>query len=195
MDESLERVKARLLEGADVRRRAADRCAAAVVEAAGVISQAYRSGGKVLLCGNGGSAADCQHMASELVGRLSKEFVRPGLAAVALTTDSSFLTAFTNDYGFDDVFARQVLALGRPGDVLVGISTSGGSANVVRAVESASRIGMRTIALTGAGGPLRDLASVCVAVPSTDTQYIQETHLALEHILCALVEQSLFGAS
>jgi phosphoheptose isomerase len=188
----LDRARRHLLESAEIKRQVAERCAEAILSGARLITSTFRSGGKVLLCGNGGSAADCQHMAAEFVSRLTKEFARPALPAIALTTDSSFLTAFTNDCGFEDVFSRQVEALGKPQDVLIGISTSGGSANVIRAVDAAHRIGMRTIALTGSGGRLRELANVCISVPSTDTQYIQESHLAIEHVLCELVERSLF---
>lgn len=191
----LDRAKRHLLESAEIKRQTSERCADAIIAAAQVITNTFRSGGKVLLCGNGGSAADCQHMAAEFVSRLTKDFDRPGLPAIALTTDTSFLTAFSNDCGFDGVFSRQVQALGRPQDALIGISTSGGSANVIRAVETARQIGMRTIALTGSGGRLRELAHVCISVPSTVTQYIQEAHLAIEHILCALVERSLFGSA
>jgi len=148
----------------------------------------------VLLCGNGGSAADCQHVAAELVSRLTRDSERPGLPAIALTTDTSFLTAYANDCGFEGVFARQVEALGRPGDVLIGISTSGNSPNVLRAVELAREKGMRSIALTGQGGRLAKLADVAVSVPSDDTRHIQEAHLAVEHVLCLLVEESLFAA-
>jgi D-sedoheptulose 7-phosphate isomerase len=157
-----------------------------------VIVQAFRAGGKLLLCGNGGSAADCQHMAAEFVSRLTKTFERPGLPAIALTTDSSFLTAYANDCGFDGVFERQVQALGQPGDVVLGISTSGNSPNVVRAVRRARAAGLRSIALTGDGGLLGSLADVAIAVPSTDTQHIQEAHLAIEHLICWLVERELF---
>jgi len=192
-DHSLERARAHLLQSAAVKCAVAEASLETILAAAQMLADAFRSGGKVLLCGNGGSAADCQHMAAEFVSRLTKDFERPGLPAVALTTDTSFLTAFTNDCGFDDVFSRQVQALGRSSDALIGISTSGNSPNVIRAVETARRIGMRTIALTGSAGRLRELAHVCISVPSTDTQYIQEAHLAIEHILCALVERSLFG--
>jgi D-sedoheptulose 7-phosphate isomerase len=153
---------------------------------------------KVLLCGNGGSAADCQHMAAEFVSRLTKEFERPGLPAIALTTDTSFLTAFANDCGFEGIFERQVQALGKPVDALIGISTSGNSPNVILAVEAARAASMRTIVLTGSNGRLAGIAHVAIAIPSTNTQYIQEAHLAVEHILCELVEQALFrgqGAS
>src|SRR5438105_1477990 len=128
-------VRSHLEESSDVTRRAAAHCAPAVATAAHLIAETFAAGGKVLLCGNGGSAADCQHVAAELVSRLTRDFDRPGLPAIALTTDTSFLTAYTNDVGFDGVFARQVQALGKPGDVLLAISTSGTSANVLRAVE------------------------------------------------------------
>jgi D-sedoheptulose 7-phosphate isomerase len=172
--------------------RAADACESSIIAAADVIVRAFRNNGKLLLCGNGGSAADCQHMATEFVSRLTKTFERPALPAVALTTDTSFLTAFANDCGFDGVFERQVQALGRPGDVLVGISTSGNSPNVIRAVGAARASGLRSIVLTGSGGVLGGLADVAIAVPSTDTQHIQEAHLAIEHLLCWLVERELF---
>jgi D-sedoheptulose 7-phosphate isomerase len=191
--EQLRRATEHLLESAEIKRRTAEQCGDAVIAAARLIANAFRSGGKVLLCGNGGSAADCQHMAAEFVSRLTKEFDRPGLPAIALTTDTSFLTAFTNDCGFENVFSRQVETLGKRQDVLIGISTSGSSTNVIRAMEAARGIGMRTIALTGSAGRLQSLAHASIAVPSTDTQHIQEAHLAIEHILCALVERSLFG--
>jgi D-sedoheptulose 7-phosphate isomerase len=133
-------------------------------------------------------------MAAEFVSRLTKDFERPGLPAIALTTDTSFLTAYANDCGFDGIFARQVQALGRPGDVLLGISTSGNSPNVIQAVELARATGLRTVSLTGSGGRLGKLADVAIAVPNDDTQHIQETHLAVEHLLCLLVERALFGA-
>ena len=180
---------------ADTVRDAADACPDAVLAAADLIVDTFRADGKVLLCGNGGSAADCQHMAAEFVSRLTKEIDRPGLPAIALSTDTSFLTAFANDCGYDGVFARQVQALGRPGDIVIGISTSGNSPNVVRAVHAARAAGLRTIVLTGAGGVLRDLADVVVSVPSGDTQHIQESHLAIVHLICMLVEQELFATS
>jgi phosphoheptose isomerase len=182
-----------LYESAETKRKAAESCSESIVAAAAVITDAFRSSGKVLLCGNGGSAADCQHMATEFVSRLTKSFERPGLPAIALTTDTSFLTAFANDCGFEGVFERQVQALGRPGDVLVGISTSGGSPNVVRAVRRARVDGLRSIVLTGASGELAGLADVAISVPSSDTQHVQEAHLAIEHVICWLVERELFG--
>lgn len=186
-------IEAYFRESAEVQRRTGEMCAEAILSAAALIAESFRSGGKLLLCGNGGSAADCQHMAAELVSRLTAEFVRPGLPAIALTTDTSFLTAYVNDCAFEGVFARQIEALGRPGDVVMGISTSGASRNVLCALEAARAGGMETIALTGSRGPIRDLATVAIEIPSPQTQHIQEAHLAVEHMLCSLVERSLFG--
>lgn len=192
-DSGAELARRHLLSSADVKRAAADQCSASIAEAAQLVTECLRAGGKLLLCGNGGSAADAQHIAAEFVSVLSQDFPRPALAAIALTTDTSFLTANANDFGFENVFARQVEALGRPGDVLIGISTSGRSANVIRAVERARALRMKTVAFTGRDG--RDLAAaadVAVCAPSDSVQHIQETHIALGHVLCALVEQSLF---
>jgi phosphoheptose isomerase len=187
------RVQRHLEATIDVTRRAIDDCVPALLDAVALVTEAFRTGGKLMLCGNGGSAADCQHVAAELVSRLTMSYERPGLPALALTTDSSFLTAFTNDINFEDVFARQVQALGRPGDVLLGISTSGNSTNVVRAVEQARSQGIATIGLLGAGGVLPTLVDVAIRVPSTTTMLIQQTHLSLEHALCDLVERELYG--
>ena len=144
-------------------------------------------GGCVMWAGNGGSAADSQHLASELVGRFERE--RKGIAAIALTTDTSALTSIGNDFGFESIFARQVEAVGRPGDLLIGITTSGASPNILRAVEVARDRGMTTIGLTGrSGGNLKDIADVCLVVPSESTARIQEAHIFIGHILCDLVE-------
>jgi len=194
-DLHLDFVRTHLAAAADVMRLALEACAPAIVAAADVIADSFRREGKLLLCGNGGSAADCQHLATEFTCRLSADFVRPGLPALALTTDTSFLTAYTNDFNFEGVFARQVQALGKGGDVLLGISTSGGSANVVKAVEAARSLDIKTIVLTGNRGRLRDLADIAVCVPSDRTAHIQETHLAIEHIICHLVERALFSSS
>jgi D-sedoheptulose 7-phosphate isomerase len=188
-----QRARVHLLASAEVKQRVVEQCVEAILAAAQLIAETFQSGGKLLLCGNGGSAADCQHMAAELVNRLTKDFERPGLPAIALTTDTSFLTAFANDNGFAGVFARQVQALGKGGDVLLGISTSGNSANVIRAVETARAAHLHTVVLTGSGGGLAGMAHVAIVVPSTNTQHIQEAHLAIEHVLCDLVERSLFG--
>lgn len=193
VDPRLDTVRLRLTEAADVMRLAVDHCAPAILAAADLIILSLQNGGKLLLCGNGGSAADCQHLATEFTCRLTGDFVRPGLAALALTTDTSFLTAYANDFDFEGIFARQVETLGKSGDVLLGISTSGGSGNIVRAVETARSLGLKSIALTGDRGPLRDLADIAMCVPSSSTAHIQETHLAIEHVICHLVERALFG--
>jgi D-sedoheptulose 7-phosphate isomerase len=159
--------------------------------AAGACVDALRAGGKILLAGNGGSAADAQHVAAEFVGRFGRE--RPALAAVALTTDTSILTAIGNDYGYEQLFARQVRALGRPGDVLVVYSTSGRSPNVLAALEAARAGGLATIGFTGNhGGPIRERCDILLEVPSDQTPRIQEGHMVLGHVLCGLVEQALF---
>jgi D-sedoheptulose 7-phosphate isomerase len=188
-----ERVRAHLTESADVARHVAADHTRPILAAADLLAAAFRGGGKVLLCGNGGSAADCQHLAAEFVNRLTKEFPRPGLPAIALTTDSSVLTAVANDTGVAEMFARQVETFGRSGDVLIAISTSGDSPNVLRAVEAAHAGGLKTIALTGAAGRLGAAATVSIAVPSASVQHIQEAHLAIEHLLCDLVERALFA--
>ena len=154
----------------------------------------FNSNGKILLAGNGGSAADAQHIAGEFVSRFM--FDRPGLPAVALTTDTSILTAIGNDYGYEKLFSRQVQAHGRAGDVLIGYSTSGKSPNILRAFEEARQRGLVCIGLTGnLGGPMRDLCHHLLEVPSSVTPKIQEGHLVLGHILCGLVEDALFKAS
>jgi len=189
-----DRIQAYLRQSADLKRVVAEDCADSILAAANLIADTFRAGKKILLCGNGGSAADCQHMAAEFVGVLNKDFRRAGLPAIALTTDTSFMTAYANDFGFDGVFEHQVETLGNPGDVLIAISTSGNSANVVRAVEAARARGLQTITLTGRGGSVTALANVSVAVPSNDTQHIQEAHLAIEHLICELVEKQIFSA-
>ncbi|MFC1606571.1 SIS domain-containing protein [Candidatus Latescibacterota bacterium] len=185
------RLQTHIVESAKVTNALTEKCLDPIIEAAKLIAGSFGNGGKVLICGNGGSAADSQHMAAEFVSRLTKEFERPGLPAIALTTDTSFLTAFTNDCGYENVFVRQVSTLGMPGDILIGISTSGGSKNVIQALKSAHEVEMGTIALTGAKS-LGENTTVTINVPSSDTQYIQEAHLTIEHIICDLVEQILF---
>lgn len=192
MTTAVETIKERLRLAATVNIEMADREAASIAAAADLIANSFRDGGKLLLCGNGGSAADCQHMAAELVGRLTRETARPGLPAIALTTDTSFLTAYTNDVGFDGIFARQVQALGSKGDVLLAISTSGSSRNVLAAAEEARRKGVSVVALLGEDGPLAHAAEVAIRVPSRDTQLIQQAHLAVEHLICDLVERALY---
>jgi len=158
------------------------------------VSTAIERGGRVFWMGNGGSAADSQHLAAELVGRFERE--RRGLPAIALSTDPAVLTSIANDYGFEAVFARQVEALCRPGDVLIGMSTSGNSANVVRAMERAERLRLYRVGMTGAGGGrLRQCCELWIGVPSTSTARIQEAHMLIGHILCDLVERRAYNAA
>ncbi|OBJ25289.1 D-sedoheptulose-7-phosphate isomerase [Mycobacterium colombiense] len=165
--------------------------AAQTVEVARVIIGALRGGGKVIFFGNGGSAQDAGHLAAELMGRFA--FDRPGLAAISLPDATAAITAIGNDYSYDEVFARQVLAAGRPGDVVIGLTTSGNSPNVVRALEAAGQAGMMTVTLTGArGGKVADVAEICIRVPSHDTGRIQEACLHLGHSICEMVEAALF---
>jgi D-sedoheptulose 7-phosphate isomerase len=191
MTTSIDTIRERLRLAAHVNEVIADTGAASIAAAADLIAASFRSGGKLLLCGNGGSAADCQHMAAELVGRLTRERDRPGLPAIALTTDTSFLTAHANDVGFDQVFARQIQALGSAGDVLLAISTSGSSRNVLAAAEEARRRGLSVVGLLGEDGPLANGADVAIRVPTRDTQLIQQAHVAVEHLICHLVERAL----
>ena len=159
-----------------------------IEKAAKAIIASLKSGGKVLIFGNGGSAADSQHIAAELVGRFKKE--RKPFAAIALTTNTSVLTAIANDYGYEAAFSRQVEALGKPGDVAIGISTSGNSPNVIGALKKAKALGLKTIGLSGDGGKLKAACDISIAVPSKDTPRIQESHIMIGHIICELVELS-----
>lgn len=187
-----DRVRVIFAESARVHEMAADSLSEAVAAAAAAVTDALRAGNKVLLCGNGGSAADAQHIAAELAGRLRLE--RGGLPAIALTVNPSVMTALANDYGYDMIFARQVEALGREGDVLVGISTSGRSANVVRALETARAAGLMTVGLVGRDTEqMEGLCDHLIAVPVKDTQRIQEIHIAAGHAMCEIVECALFG--
>ena len=164
----------------------------AVFEAGRMTAQAMKAGRKLMVCGNGGSAADSQHLVAEFVSRLTVD--RPALRAIALTTDSSILTAIGNDYSYDNVFERQVEALGIEGDVLLAISTSGNSKNCIKALKCARTLGVHTIAYTGNnGGAMKDISDINVVIPSDVTMNIQESHLALEHIFCMVVERFYFG--
>lgn len=155
-----------------------------------LLAQSLSSGGTLLWCGNGGSAADSQHLAAELVGRFKKD--RRALRSIALTTDASVLTCVANDYGYDDVFSRQVEAIGRPGDVLIGISTSGNSNNVLCAIKAAKTMGLLTVALLGrGGGPAKELVDHAIVIPSDSTARIQEAHILIGHILCEMIELEL----
>lgn len=189
----LDRVHGYLLETSRTAARTAEACGEEILGATAAIVESLRAGGKVLLCGNGGSAGDAQHLATEFVSTLTIDRRRDAIAAIALTTDTSLLTAVSNDFGFEGVFARQVEALGREGDVLIGLSTSGNSLNVVRAFEQAKGRRMRTIALTGQdGGKLGPLADVEINVPSSETSHIQEAHIAVGQLIAFLVEDELF---
>jgi D-sedoheptulose 7-phosphate isomerase len=163
---------------------------ARIIEAANIIAAALSSGNKVLLCGNGGSAADCQHIAGEFIGRFKRE--RRAFPAISLTTDTSVLTALANDYGFESVFSRQIEALGKQGDVLLAFSTSGKSANIIMASETAGRLGLRVVGFTGSEGiMLEGLCDVCITAKTDDTPRIQEAHIVCAHIICGLVEDML----
>jgi D-sedoheptulose 7-phosphate isomerase len=190
----IEITRKHLLGSAATKREIANSTTAQIiVDAAASISRSVMGGGKLLLCGNGGSAADAQHIATEFTCRLQPSVQRPGIPAIALSTDTSFLTACANDFGFDAVFERLVDCLGRSGDVLIALSTSGLSANVLRAVSRAREKQILTIGLTGGtGGTLTGTVDLSIVVPSHSTQYIQEAHTAIGHIICQLVETALF---
>ena len=178
---------------ADLKKAMLDACADDIDRAAVILIDAVKNGRKIFWCGNGGSAADAQHMATELMGGL-RDHDRPAIASIALTTDSSFLTAWSNDTDFNTVFSRQLDGLGKAGDVLVAISTSGNSDNVVQAVEKAKAMDMTAVILTGqSGGKLRDKGNVIIRIPSDDTQRIQEGHLLAEHIMCEMVENAIIN--
>jgi D-sedoheptulose 7-phosphate isomerase len=180
------KVKLKLLESPDILSK--------IEKASDEIVKAFRNNRKVLIAGNGGSAADAQHIAGEFVSRFY--FDRPGLPSIALTTDTSILTAIGNDYGFDRIFSRQIEALGMTGDIFIAISTSGKSPNLIEALKTCKKAGILTIGLTGSsGGNMNDLCDICINVPSSETPRIQEAHLLIEHILCCIVEDILFGES
>lgn len=185
------RVQEAVAESSRLMSRVAAEQAETVVAAARMVAGVFQAGGKVLLFGNGGSAADAQHLAAEFVNRFRVE--RPPLAALALTTDTSILTAVANDYDFVEVFAKQIRALGRPGDLAWGISTSGRSFNVVAGLAAARELGLKTLALSGTdGGPVAEQADLALIVPSRNTPRVQEVHITLGHVLCDLVDYLLF---
>ncbi len=180
------------LESADLKREFIEENREKIFSVFKEIAERVKSGNKILLCGNGGSAADCQHIAAELVGRFNME--RRALPAVALTTDTSILTAVANDYSFDRIFERQVEALGQEGDVLIGISTSGNSENVIKAVEKAKKMGILTVGFLGRdGGKLSEMVDHAFIVKSFSTPRIQEVHITLGHVLCDFIEKYLFS--
>ncbi|MBB1162965.1 phosphoheptose isomerase [Aquariibacter albus] len=190
-----QRIQRQFFDSADLKYQAAEALSRPIADAAQALLGSLTGGGKVLVCGNGGSAADAQHFAAEFVGRFERE--RPGLAAIALTTDSSILTAIANDYAYEQVYAKQVQALGQPGDVLIAISTSGNSANVLAAVRAAHERELTVIALTGRGGGALATAladtDVHICVPHERTARIQEVHLLTLHCLCDAVDHQLLG--
>ncbi len=184
----MDRIKEFLYESAEVKKAVADTLADKILEAINMVRDSYQKGGKLLLMGNGGSAADAQHIAAEFIGRYKKE--RRPVAAIALTVDSSILTCVGNDYGYDQVFSRQVEALTNKEDVVIGISTSGNSENVIRGIEKAREIGAKTIGLLGnQGGKLKDKVDLAIVVPSENTARIQEAHITIGHILCEILDE------
>jgi D-sedoheptulose 7-phosphate isomerase len=194
-DSTTDLIREKLLEGVGVMEAVANDAAlhAALVAAAEATAEALLAGRKLMVAGNGGSAADAQHVVAEFVSRLVED--RPAMRAIALTTDTSILTAIGNDYGFERLFARQIEALGQSGDVFIAISTSGNSPNILRALEQCRAIGVITIGLTGSnGGKMPPLCDYCLRMPSGVTMYIQQAHLALEHIFTLLVERRYFAA-
>ena len=185
-----ESVARSLKEGAELRLKMAETISSEIATAAEAIAEAFKAGRKLLLFGNGGSAADAQHIAAEFMNRFLIE--RPPLPAIALTTDTSVLTSIANDYAFDEIFSKQVKALGKKGDVALGITTSGSSGNVLKALRAAKKLGMTTIALTGEGGKAASLSDIALQIPSRSTPRIQEAHIAVGHILCDLTDTILF---
>jgi D-sedoheptulose 7-phosphate isomerase len=187
----IDRIQQIARESIEAKRAFFDSHSGEVARAARLIIKAIQSGGKLLIFGNGGSAADAQHIAAELVNRLSYD--RPPIAAIALTTDTSILTSVGNDSTFDDLFERQLRALGRAGDVAIAISTSGNSPNVLRAVDAARELGIATVGLAGRkGGRLAEAVDLALIVESESTQRIQETHITIGHILCEMIEEEIF---
>ncbi len=190
----LEFIRQQINESAATKERMLEECISDIESAGNLLINAIGDGKKILWCGNGGSAADSQHLSAELVGKLRK--LRSPVASLALTVDTSFLTAWANDVDYDTIFSRQVEALGQAGDVLVGISTSGNSPNVLAALETAGKMGLKTIVLTGgSGGKMLSAGNVVINIPGVDTQRVQEGHILTGHILCDLVEQSVLEAS
>ena len=183
-----------LNESSETKQQILQRCKDDILKAVEILTSTFQNKNKLLLCGNGGSAADCQHIATELVVRLSHHIKRPALPAIALTTDSSNLTAGGNDIGFENIFARSVEGLGSIGDTLLAISTSGNSENVLRAVKKAKEKEMKVIGLLGgSGGKLKDIVDLPVIIPSSNVHRIQEGHITVAHIICELVEEELYG--
>ena len=185
-----------LNQSAETKQKILQHCKDDIIRAVDILTKTFKNNNKLLLCGNGGSAADCQHIATELVIRLSHHIKRPALPAIALTTDSSNLTAGGNDIGFNNIFARSVEGLGNKGDVLLAISTSGNSENVLRAVKKAKEKEIKVISLLGgSGGKLKNIVDLPIIIPSSNVQRIQEGHITVAHIICELVEEELYGSN
>ncbi|MCI0472909.1 MAG: SIS domain-containing protein [Ignavibacteria bacterium] len=183
-----------LRQSSEIKMKVLEACSVDIGKAADVMVEAVRNGHKLLFCGNGGSAADCQHLATEFMIRLSHDINRKAIGAIALTTDSSNLTAGGNDIGFENIFARSVEGIGNKGDVLIGISTSGNSKNILKAVEKAKETGIHTIGFLGlTGGLLKNVCDISICVPSENIQRIQESHITIGHILCETVERELYS--
>lgn len=189
---SLDNIKLQLQENIAVANRLLEKYLDIILDVGNKLSTALKKGNKVLLCGNGGSAADSQHIAAEFINRFRKD--RPPLPAIALTTDTSVLTSVSNDYDYSYSFSKQVSALGKKGDILIAISTSGMAVNVIEAVRAARKKGLYTIGFTGEdGGRLRKIVNLCIRIPSRDTPRIQEAHILIGHLVCDIVEKVIFG--
>ena len=189
-----EEIKSRFTESAEIKLKITrdDELIRKILGVAEDIVKALKSGNKVLICGNGGSAADAQHIAAELLGKFYME--RKALPAISLNTNVSVLTAVANDYSYEDVFSRQVEGLGNPGDILIGISTSGNSKNILKAFKTARTLNIKTVGMTGiTGGKMKDLSDVCLTVPSDVTPRIQESHITIGHIICEIIEKEMFA--
>jgi D-sedoheptulose 7-phosphate isomerase len=183
-----------LTQSSETKLKIIEECSKDILSVSELITETFRNGNKLLLCGNGGSAADCQHIAAELVIRLSHNITRPALPAISLTTDTSYLTAGGNDIGFENVFARGVEGIGNMGDLLLVISTSGNSKNIIRAVETAKSKVMKTIGLLGGnGGKLKSMVDYSIIIPSSNVQRIQEGHITVAHVICEIIEEELYG--
>jgi D-sedoheptulose 7-phosphate isomerase len=193
MFDKKEFIKDSLKESSEIKLKVLDTCNDDIIKVSDVFVNCIKNGHKLLFCGNGGSAADCQHIATEFMIRLSHDVKRPAIGAIALTTDSSNLTAGGNDIGFDNIFARNVEGIGNKGDVLVGISTSGNSENIIRAVKIAKEKGIITVGLLGkTGGKLKIECDYSICIPSENVQRIQESHITVGHILCEITEREIY---
>ncbi len=191
--EKISLIQKEIQASVELKERVKEELAEKIVEVANILAECINKGGKILLCGNGGSAADAQHFAGELVVRLTSDYTRTAIPAITLSSDSFILTACANDFGFEQVFSRQVEALGKPEDILVCISTSGNSPNLIKAAQKAKEKKMKTVGLLGGdGGELKKFTDISLIVPSHATPRIQETHICICHILCELIEKELF---